>query len=475
MIAGKPYAALTQNTPTKIADAEEWLGGVLEGFGVALRPQVLTAEAQGQVTEESVDDANELLRQVLAYLSRGAGARLVGLLEEPDRYNRLQSDSERDFHVVSILLDGGLSDDEIATVWRNSQLGQREKVQGREDYVSLTIARARANGPNSDNHNLTSNRKGGPLEVRLLEEVNAAKLQGSGQAMALPFLLLLGRDGFIVERWSHLVAGYPKTGKTELLTTLCHAWGTQGKKVLYFTEEPRSIWAARLAQQPGGWDHVTLAFALGMPPSDLIARIKAGDETVVIIDTVRNLLGLIDENDNSRIAHALNPYVEAARQGGQTIIFSHHDRKGGGGHGEGIAGGHAFLDIVDIALELRRDAQSSRRRLIRGWGRIIQVPKLVYEMNADDKLVAVGDPGPIAFEAVKERALDVVPAEWATTKEVLGLLDEPRPSAELLRQALDAPSSRRTHREAASRSRRRQAWCYLPMAEPRLNFQRPGP
>ena len=34
---------------------------------------------------------------------------------------------------------------------------------------------------------------------------------------------------------------------------------------------------------------------------------------------------------------------------GQTLVLLHHLRKGGGEHGEGITGGHAFLGIVDAA------------------------------------------------------------------------------------------------------------------------------
>ena len=286
--------------------------------------------------------------------------------------------------------------------------------------------------------NFTSNHGEEALEVKFSREINAATLQAREELVDLPFLPLLGQEGSVVRGWSHLVAGYPKGGKTELVARLCHEWGVLGETVLYFTEEPESIWHARLSRQPQGWHHVTLVLALGMKPSEILERIQAGQETVVTIDTIRNLLGFRDEKDNSEIAQALNPFIAAARQGGKTILFVHHDRKGGGEHGEGITGGHAFLGVVDIALELRRDSQATRRRQVRGWGRIIPVPELVYEMAEDGSFLALGEPGAVALEAVKRRAAELLAEELVTTKGIHEQLEEPKPSLEQLRQALES-------------------------------------
>ena len=288
--------------------------------------------------------------------------------------------------------------------------------------------------------NFTSNYKEGALEVRLVREINAAKLQEEAQEGPddLPFLPLLGQDGFIVSGWSHILASSPKVGKTELVTSLCHEWGASGATILYFTEEPESIWRARLRQRPPGWEHVTLVLALGMKPSEIRERIEAGRETVVVLDTVRNLLALRDETDNSEIALVLIPFIAAARQGDKTAVFLHHIRKGGGEHGEGITGGHAFLGVVDVALELRRDPQVQRRRHVRGWGRIIPVPELVYEMAEDDTFMALGEPGVVALEVVKERMDQALTEEWATTKELHEQLEAPQPSLEQARLALQS-------------------------------------
>src|SRR5207245_8604440 len=120
------------------------------------------------------------------------------------------------------------------------------------------------------------------------------------------------------------------------------------------TEEAQNLWEARLETLPELYrlEHVTLFFALGVQPAELLKRIKRGNETVVVIDTIRNLLGLEDEKDNSEIARVLNPYVIAARTKGQTLICNHHLSKGVAHNGEGITGGHVFLGVLNLVIEL---------------------------------------------------------------------------------------------------------------------------
>lgn len=274
---------------------------------------------------------------------------------------------------------------------------------------------------------------GGRLEEALASEVRAKGLL-EGET-GLEFLPLLGQTGFIVKGWSHLIAGYPKAGKTELLTRLVGEW--RDEKVLYFTEEPRSVWAARLAKLEGSWEHVTLVFALGAEPEDILERITGGQETVVVIDTVRNLLGLKDETDNSEVARALNPIIAACRAGGKTLLMAHHVRKGGGEYGEGITGGHAFLGVVDIALEVLRDNDENKRK-VRGWGRVIAIPELLYTSQEDGSFVALGAPSQVELQEVKQRVLNTLNGEWQSRKDILAALDEPRPGLEQLRIALEA-------------------------------------
>jgi len=273
-----------------------------------------------------------------------------------------------------------------------------------------------------------------PLQGVHASEVRNAGLEGGEPLQYLPFL---NDEGYIVRGWSHLIAGYPKSGKTELTTRLCHEWPDE--RILYFTEEPQSIWEARLAQLSEGWDHVTLVFALGAERKAILETIKQSTATVVVIDTVRSLLGLRDETDNSEVARVLNPFIAACRQSDMTLLLLHHIRKGGGQHGEGITGGHAFLGVVDLALELlRADGGSENQRKVRGWGRVVAIPELLYAREDDGTFSALGSPRQVALDEVKDRVLGVLNAEWGTFKEIREGLDEPRPGHEQLRQALIA-------------------------------------
>src|SRR5207249_3821711 len=112
-------------------------------------------------------------------------------------------------------------------------------------------------------------------------------------------------------------------------------------------------------------------------------RTYGGAEDIVIIDALRNLLGLEDESNNSEIARVLNPWVAKARETKKTLIAVHHARKGGGEGGEGITGGHAFLGIVDVALEILRDKKVKNRRLIRPYARLVSPAELTYELDDD--------------------------------------------------------------------------------------------
>jgi DNA repair protein RadA/Sms len=269
-----------------------------------------------------------------------------------------------------------------------------------------------------------------------LDEADAAELAAAGGELHLDYLPFLGEDGYVVKGWSHLIAGYPRTGKTELVTACCRDWLERGERILYLTEEPRVIWQARLARAPDVWGGMRLVFGLGANPLDLLVRAKRGAETIVIADAIRNL-GLVgpDENDNTALARHLAPWVKMARDGHKTLALLHHDRKGGGEHGQAIAGRHALLGAVDIALELVYDRAPSRR-LIRAKARIIQPAEMMYERHEDGTLHALGSPERVSLAEVRQRVLEVVGEDWQKTKDIREALDEPRPSLPLVREAL---------------------------------------
>jgi hypothetical protein len=321
----------------------------------------------------------------------------------------------------------------------------REWAEGAEEHRYNGAARANrtpgppaqrsGEGPRGDTH--AGDHTLGDLPGMALDEVDAAALAAAGPANAqLDYLPLLGQDGYLVRGWSHMLAGYPRAGKTELLAACCREWLVRGEKVLYITEEPRTLWACRLARTPDAWQGMRLLFGLGTDPEVLRKRLRSGHETIVILDTVRGL-GILraDECDNSLVAMHLTPFIAAAREQGKTLLLCHHMRKGAGEHGEGVAGGHALLGCVDIAIELRRDPAPDRR-LLRCYCRIISPPDLLYERQADGTMRALGAAAAVEVVEVRARVRDAVEGDWLKTAEVRDRLDEPRPGLEQVRQAL---------------------------------------
>ncbi len=274
------------------------------------------------------------------------------------------------------------------------------------------------------------NRTVGLVEVRA-SDLQAKAREGGPTLESLP---LLGRPGYLFRGLSHLLSGYPKVGKSELLVRVVAEWA---ESVLWITEEPRRVWEARLAGLPYDYGHVTLVFGLGASREVLLQRVAQGTELVVIIDTDK-LLGIEDFNDQAEVTAALVPFLTACRERGKTLIVTHHERKGGGLHGEGIAGSHAFLALVDVGLELLPDPHAGRRRLIRGYGRVVAIPELVYELMEDGSMVALGEPEALSLEATKDRVLALLTEEWQTLREIMAGFGDPRPSEDQVRRALNA-------------------------------------
>ena len=325
------------------------------------------------------------------------------------------------------LVDPLLGEKDLRDLW--TARGDREAVAEMLRQAALEAAKPAINGqpPNLP-----------PYRGLVVGVVCAADLKARPHR-EIDYLPFLDRPGYIPKGWSVLVAAYPKVGKTELMARLCGSWAAEGEDVLYVTEEPEIIWQHRLSALPGDWGRVRLLFGLGMEPAAILERIKTGPETIVVVDTVRNLLGLEDETDNSEVARVLAPYVAAAREGGKTLVLLHHVRKGGGEHGEGITGGHAFLGIVDVALEILRESNlGDRKRRVRGWGRLMPIDEIVYILADDGTMSVLGSPKAVELAAVKERLLATLGGGWRTRKELLEDLEEPKPAMEQLRLALNA-------------------------------------
>jgi hypothetical protein len=296
--------------------------------------------------------------------------------------------------------------------------------------------------------NLTSNHipppVGGEVSTSGPGAVSAAELRGA-QAEPLKWLPFLGEEGFIWEGSVVLLSGYPKVGKSTLLAWLALEWARIGKRVHVLTEEGLEVWRRRLASLPDGpWERVTIQPALGLGVEGLCQVLRDVDADILMVDTLRKVAPLGSYRDSAEVNAAfvdiLAAHQEAQAKRGRpvTLVICHHDRKSSEGAEEGqrVADSHVLLGSTDTVLEVVRE--EGNRRLLRGWGRLVEPPTVIIEMAEDGALRILGSPQDVALVEVKRKVLDVLQeAEgWVKTKDVREALPTPRPSDEQVRRAL---------------------------------------
>ncbi len=338
------------------------------------------------------------------------------------------------FRFACSLRDKGLSEPEILAHLRllnqrcDPPLGEKELAG-----IAKSAMRYEAKRP------LTQPPPAGAAEPEPgpLKEADAAELAQGGAPEAPESLPLLGLYGYIIKGWGHILAGHPKSGKTELAFACLREWAALGLSVVLFTEEGEYIWRHRLGRYPDfPSGRLRLVFALGEDPKRLLARAAEGTEEVVVVDSLRTLLQLPDENDNAVVVAALRPWETALQ--GKTRLYLHHLRKSGGDHGLGVAGASGLVAAVDRILELRYDADPNRRRLL-VLSRLFTAPEQLLGWQEDGELKALGAPGAVALAEVKARilGLESLGEAWLKTDEVREALGDPKPSENQVREALN--------------------------------------
>jgi hypothetical protein len=273
----------------------------------------------------------------------------------------------------------------------------------------------------------------------------------------LQFLPVLGQDGYFISKYSHCLYSLAKTGKTDLIDDLIvNEW--REERILYFTEETREAWADRFKvktrtkeqYQHVVWVHVTQDH---LTPEYMLQRIFNGDETLVVIDTIRTLLNPGPGDD--QLIKAVGPFVANCNRKRQTLICLHHERKAGGSHGLAAAGSHSLLAVVDRVLELNYSGSSDKRQL-KSFGRNHPEVEMFYERR-DGVFVPIGTPKQVTLPAVRERCLKLLqdnPGKWFTRKQAEKFLGDPVPSTPQIINAMnelfDEGLARRLPREGKS-------------------------
>lgn len=300
------------------------------------------------------------------------------------------------------------------------------------------------------------------IDSRILAEVqtelrwpsfSADQLQAM-ETDPLEYLPLLGQDGYFIRGMAHLVAAFPKVGKTELMTRIVRDWCYQDPDdredwsemhpvVAYFSEESTAVWSQRIKNLDFGigGEHFQIVAAYGMPPDQVLQRIENEDmlalADVIVLDTLRAFSHIQDEN-SAEMAAAVKPFVEYCQRKHKTLIILHHTRKSGGEHGEGVAGHHSLIGSFDVIIEIGRVASADNQRTVSVMGRLVNPQKGVYERLEDGSMRWLGSQALVTKAAVKERVLPVLSeaADWLTTKEVWAALGPPLVSEEQVRLAL---------------------------------------
>jgi hypothetical protein len=200
-------------------------------------------------------------------------------------------------------------------------------------------------------------------------------------------LPLLGQKGFIHKGFIHLLAGYPKSGKTELLSYSMLQWGRENK-ILYVSEENKRIICERFKniEKTMSLDEEIKKNIIIVPSGfwgkkmfiDIIAQ---NTFDVVIVDTLRNVFmgEMEDEKDASLLTNFLIPVIKIFHEKGTTSIFSHHLTKMPPHENllKAVAGSHALVGLVDTILILT-DAGGNKRRLT-SFSRIFESKNIMYE------------------------------------------------------------------------------------------------
>lgn len=435
-LAGKPYRILADNPPQQVADAENWVRGILQGFDVQLddageKVGTDTDNDTGNDANDSFDgwedvDPEAALARAVAALGSYDAARLIGILNAPENYTaKYPSISEMDFATVSMLLKAGLDKAEVVAAWRRSQLGQRRKAQFRDDYVARTLSMAWAH--------VGRDGKGGSggegIYTLSPENGNAADLLETPADMAEE-----GVDGEVEWHVHGLVGGgkttlivaLPKVGKTTFVLKKVRAsldetpfigLASKPMRLLYLTEEnkPSFLQALKRAGLDSATDiKIIRRDRVRASWSDFAAQLpklcEDNDFDVVIVDTILRWWGLPEkgENDSGTILKALEPLARLAAQG-VAVVLVHHLRKMEGEEGTQAGGSRALAAAVDILVELRRSGDSPNRRVLTCYSRFDETPaNLVIELG-NDGYTALGDLDSVELKALKAKVLDVLP------------------------------------------------------------------
>jgi hypothetical protein len=225
----------------------------------------------------------------------------------------------------------------------------------------------------------------------------------------LPFLT---RDDVVFEGTSTLLAAREKGGKSTLIRYLSHAWVTDGRSVLYLSEEWRRVWRRQLEALgvEKGAGHFQVIESLGKSPQELLNRAAGGPETIVIVDTVTWLLGISLAN-RDQVVEGLTPWVQLCGAGKTLILLAHLTKRGE------IEGSHAFGAGVETLVVYRGVDGQDDLRTVEVRSRMLADSQPPFAIRKSGSTFSVEDvPHELTLTNPQAEVLEVLPTDPAQAK-----------------------------------------------------------
>ena len=217
--------------------------------------------------------------------------------------------------------------------------------------------------------------------------------------------------------------------------------------ILYLTEQPDASFREALERADllsrenfvfMSW-HSARSLAWPEVVAAAVAKAKRIGAPLIVVDTLPQWAGIVDENSSAEALAAMRPLQEAAGVHGLAIVIVRHDRKSGGEVGDSGRGSSAFAGAVDIVLSLRKpDGNSNGNiRLIHALSRFTETPsRLAIELGPEG-YISLGTEAALAVREAAGAILEVAPVgEGAalTEKELLAMARVKRTTGQ---QAMD--------------------------------------
>jgi len=245
--------------------------------------------------------------------------------------------------------------------------------------------------------------------------------------------------GYIAAGAVTVLAKKPKAGGSTLLLGMLAAIASgadtflgqpvSGGPVVYVSEESASTLAhklpgtgrIRVMTRDAAWPRPTWPALIAAAAAEA-HRVGA---SVLAIDTLAYwaALGKDAENDAGAINLAMQPVLDAARDG-VAVVLAVHSRKSGGDDGDSIRGSGAIAGAADIILELQR-GKAPTERILKALSRYPSTPsELVFDYEQATgtwRVASGGRPGrnvatPIRDDALMEQVSEIIGAGSGSSK-----------------------------------------------------------